>query len=289
VIKRGWDWLGLTPPGGARIGGLVEAPELAECLTLSKNDFVRAGARGAIYLVYRKAIQEVVSRQLTAWGEARSDDKRPRTARLDRELERVLEDLADDFPLLRALVDRRSGGQKRLPMPGRGREPVDAPLFASVVGDDEAAGADETATRNGDAGQRELGKPQIDRPRGPNAEPATSASHEHEAAVGGPSGATVSGRRRPARYGLMVQFASWPGDSELGRLVDSTVWINDAHPAYERAERSRSMAYHIALAVALSLAPLAVERADEHTFVTESLRSGVRPGVRGCNCANRVR
>src|SRR5688572_9292299 len=40
--------------------------------------------------------------------------------------------LVDDFPLLRSLVDRRAGGQKRLPMPGRGQERVPAPLFASV-------------------------------------------------------------------------------------------------------------------------------------------------------------
>src|SRR5262245_30184076 len=31
VIKRGWDWLGLTPVDGDRITGLVEAPDLAEC------------------------------------------------------------------------------------------------------------------------------------------------------------------------------------------------------------------------------------------------------------------
>jgi hypothetical protein len=69
----------------------------------------------------------------------------------------------------------------------------------------------------------------------------------------------------------MVQFASWPEDRELGRLVDSTVWINQSHPAFQRAERSRSIAYHTALAVALALAPLAVDRADEHAFVTEFL------------------
>jgi hypothetical protein len=82
---------------------------------------------------------------------------------------------------------------------------------------------------------------------------------------------TVVGRRRPARYGLLVQFESRPDDSELGRLVDSTIWINDAHPAYTRAVASRSLGYHTALAVALALAPLAVEARDEHTFITQFL------------------
>jgi hypothetical protein len=61
------------------------------------------------------------------------------------------------------------------------------------------------------------------------------------------------------------------GDSELGRLVDSTVWINDAHPAFTRAISSRSLGYHTAHAVALALAPLAVEARDEHTFITQFL------------------
>ena len=82
---------------------------------------------------------------------------------------------------------------------------------------------------------------------------------------------TMAGRRRPARYGLLVQFESRPGESELGRLVDSTIWINDAHPAYTRAVGSRSLGYHTALTVALALAPLAVEPSQEHSFITQFL------------------
>src|SRR4029450_2808913 len=119
--------------------GLIEVPDLAACLTLSKNDFIRTGTRGATYLAYRKAIQEVATRQLAAWGNAAGAETRPRIARLERDLERVLEDLADAFPLLQSLVDRRAGGQKRLPMPGRGHEPVPAPLFANIATGDEGA------------------------------------------------------------------------------------------------------------------------------------------------------
>ncbi|MGH9409731.1 MAG: hypothetical protein ACRD1V_09790, partial [Vicinamibacterales bacterium] len=82
---------------------------------------------------------------------------------------------------------------------------------------------------------------------------------------------TVPGRHQRARYGLLVQFESRPDEPELGRLVDSTVWINDAHPAYVRAAASRSTGYHLALSVALALASLAVEPAQEHAFVTQFL------------------
>lgn len=61
------------------------------------------------------------------------------------------------------------------------------------------------------------------------------------------------------------------GDPELGRLVESTIFVNRAHPAYIRAAASRSEGYHIALSVALALAPLAVEPNAEHAFVTAFL------------------
>ena len=56
-----------------------------------------------------------------------------------------------------------------------------------------------------------------------------------------------------------VSLVTDPGGAALSRLVESTVWVNDAHPAYRRAVASRSEGYHLALAVALALAPLAVE------------------------------
>lgn len=289
VITRGWDWLGLAPAVHAHITGLVEAPDLAACLTLSKNDFIRSGARGASYLAYRKAIQEVVSRQLAEWGDRRDAEARPRMARLERDLERVLEDLADDFPLLRSLVDRRAGGQKRLPMPGRGDERVPAPLFANVPLDHEAAG-EGTASPSAGGGtakhpegastptpESPLPSPEEVPPAGgqplPENEPLAPTDRQPHAHIAASAGTldTVTGRRRPARYGLLVQFESRPADSELGRLVDSTIWINDAHPAYTRAVASRSLGYHTALAVALALAPLAVEARDEHTFITHFL------------------
>jgi len=103
--------------------------------------------------------------------------------------------------------------------------------------------------------------------RPPASDPARGAGEES------PGGAaeSIAARRRPARYGLLVQFESLPDSLELARLVDSTVWINDAHPAYTRAVASRSLGYHTALAVALSLAPLTVEPAEEHAFITHFL------------------
>ena len=44
VIKRGWDWLGVTSLQSERINGLIEVPDLAASLTLNKGDFIRTGS-----------------------------------------------------------------------------------------------------------------------------------------------------------------------------------------------------------------------------------------------------
>jgi len=82
---------------------------------------------------------------------------------------------------------------------------------------------------------------------------------------------SAGGPRRPARYGLSIQFEPKPEDAELARLVETTIWINEAHPAYRRAVASRSEGYHVALATAMALAPLAAEPAKEHSFLTTFL------------------
>ncbi len=273
VIKRGWDWLGLTPSAPDRIGGVVEAPALAACLTLNKGDFVRVGSRGAIYLAYRKALQEAVSAQLSAWGDGRepTEEVRRRKVRpVERDLEQVLVDLAEDFPLLASLVERRAGGQKRLPI-GRGGEAQNGqgPMAALVTPSAEEAIGEQHAEQ---PESRDLQEP-AEEP-GPAEEP-TQPPAQPETEVESPATDTVlpgaRGKPRPARYGLTIRFESAPDDPELGRLVESTVVVNDAHPAYRRAEASRSEGYHLALTVALALAPLAVGADKEHDFVTAFL------------------
>jgi hypothetical protein len=78
-------------------------------------------------------------------------------------------------------------------------------------------------------------------------------------------------RSRPTKYGLHIRFESHPDDPELGRLIESTVVVNQGHPAYRRAVASRSEGYHIALCVALALARLAAEPKETQAFVTTFL------------------
>ncbi|MDH5667147.1 MAG: ATP-binding protein [Nitrospira sp.] len=267
VIKRGWDWLGVTPAAPDRTFGMIEAPALAAALTLNKGDFVRVGTRGALYLGYRKAVQEAVSRQLVQWGDIREtgDKVSRRVVRpLERDLETVLVDLADEFPLLASLVEQRVGGQKRLPI-GRSTAADDGQglLSASIL-----SGADVSEETEAVPApvQESVTDPQTN---DGGTEGTTQPEPEPVSGVAVVPGA--KSRPRLGRYGLTIRFESHEGDPDLGRLVESTVVINDTHPAYRRAVASRSEGYHIALAVAMALARLAVPPAEEHEFVTSFL------------------
>lgn len=262
VIKSGWDWLGITPQARERLSGLVEVPDLAGSLTLNKGDFIRVGTRGATYLAYRKAIQEAVQRQLAEWGDLDSpvEETPPRQIRpLERDLERVLEDLSNIFPLLGSLVEHRKGGQKRLPLglPGSHED-----MRAVMTAGDASTEVDVEDTM----------LVQVSTP-----EPHSESNREPREAADDASAVSDlllpdrGSSRRPARFGLGIQFEDREHDQEIGRLVESTVWVNRAHPAYQRAVATRSVGYHIALAVGLALAPLAVEPAQEHDFLTSFL------------------
>jgi hypothetical protein len=260
VIRRGWDWPGITPGSAERISGLIEVPELAACLTLNKGDFIRTGPRGATYLAFRKAIQQAVVKQLAEWGDvpATSDQAPPREVRpLQRDLAKLLEDLANDFPLLASLVEQRAGGQKRLPLAARA-EIGDARSFVAASMSATTEDEDSRRSANGNASGTE--NPSVHEP------PSAFRDAGNKLQLPGRTAG-----RRAAHYGLDIQFDDRPDDSRLGRLVESTVWINRAHPAYVRALASRSIGYHIALAVAMSLSPLAVEPANQSEFVLSFL------------------
>jgi len=199
VIKRGWDWLGLMPATADRVTGTIEAPALAESLTLSKADFIRTGPRGASYLTYRKAIQEAVSAQLALWGdpaEEQPESRRRHTRPVERDLENVLVELARKFPLLASLVEHRRGGQKRLALGGP------AVVGASLHDAGETSGQVEEESAGGPAEGESSAE------RSPAAESPTLA-----APMPLPGG---RGNRRPARYGLTIQFERRPDDPRSG-------------------------------------------------------------------------
>jgi hypothetical protein len=263
VIRRGWDWLGITPADGDRIEGVIEVPALAEALTLNKGDFLRTGNRGALFLSYRKAIQEAVTAQLEAWGSSPPPQQRaPRTKPMERDIQRVLGDLAAEYPLLTTLVERTAGGQRRLPLADGGASDANGlwggeALHVQQPLRDGAATAPDSTRDDGESSTSSAEEPRRDK------RDAVSAAPE-------PSDVKLPGRARtkkPTLLSLQIRFENRGDDVALARLIESTVWVNDAHPAYKRAVATRAEGYHIALSVAAALAPLAVEAQDAQRFI----------------------
>ena len=278
VIRRGWDWLGILPAAPDRVTGIIEIPALSEALTLNKGDFVRTGPRGALYLSYRRAIQEAVQSQLSKWGDARDavqDERRKVAKPMERDLQRVLEGLTDEFPLLSSLVEHQRGGQRRIVLSGgAGGGGSAGPLFEAPEADPGAApdgpspenSSPPTPERSGSEGE-----PGTLSPVNPySSQPVDPDAPGVNPETGGDIGIGMR-TARAQRYGLSVQFEARPGDPELARLIENTVWINTDHPAYQRAESTRSTGYHMAVAVALALAPLATGERGVQQFVTAFL------------------
>jgi histidine kinase/DNA gyrase B/HSP90-like ATPase len=279
VIKRGWDWLGVVPASPDRIGGVIEVPALAAVLTLNKADFVRTGGRGATFLQYRKAIQEAVSAQLEAWGEDRStreEGERRRVRPLERDLKTVLVDLAQDFPMLSSLVERHAGGQRRLPVESAGDGPGRSLTPDVAAGAPEPPESSESDAAGADAENAGSAAPESQAPESatPTPEASADAPVETPPVPVPPEGlleAAARRRKRPAHFSLMIEEEECPGDPDMARLLETTVRVNTLHPAYHRAETTRSLGYHRALCVAMALAPLAVEPHQARDFVAAFL------------------
>jgi hypothetical protein len=275
VIRRGWDWLGLGATAPADVAGLIEAPGLAESLTLNKGDFLRAGPRGLVYLGFRRAIQQAVAAQLAAWGSATGADDRAqrRIARpVERDLETVLVDLATDFPALSALVDRRPGGQRKLPSGSVSSEPPSGAVVAvSAANASTEEAADSPMAAEARAESAESSASETRQPSTVAEPEPESPANEERTAPPVTLPVPASGPRKPARYGLSIHFEEQAESSELARLVEARVLVNTGHPAWRRAVASRSEGYHIALSVAMALAPLAADTRGTHEFVTTFL------------------
>lgn len=210
----------------------------------------------------RRVAREAVSVRLEEWGdqrEAADPAKRRSLRQLERDFAQVLVELAEEFPLLASLVERKAGGQKRLPIgtpngSEEGRSFVTASVTAQAESEADVSGEQPPASDRKPGAPEESESPQVN-----------SRLPGDISLPGKPS------RSRPMKYGLHIRFESHPDDPELGRLIESAVVVNQGHPAYRRAIASRSEGYHIALCVALALARLAAEPKETQAFVTTFL------------------
>jgi hypothetical protein len=232
VIKRGWDWISISPRNPTRLTGIVENPQFSEILTTNKADFLRDTNSLQKYYRYRKAIQEAIEPILRKFGETSTprEHLEQEFLPLEKEIERVLRNMLNDFPELNPLFGRSRGGE-----PAKGVIPdSNAPAIGKTV-----EGVDVITGTLGDSGKGSGMEGLAGGMPGQRIEPDSEKSE---------LGKMHEGKRKPP--GLMIAFEESADRQELGWLMESTVWINKSHPAYRRAINSKAEDYHIVISVA---------------------------------------
>lgn len=233
VIKRGWEWLGISPRNPAHLAGLVEIPALSSILATNKADFLKDGTSLKKYYSCREAIQEALDPILRSLGEITSSaeyTERELLYPIEKEVQQVLEDMLADFPELSPLVGRKGRGE-----PVEGVIPdEESPLIGRL-----AEGSSSMTGTMGGAGEGSG----LEVAPGPDPdmriEPSSEADQRGEAHEG-----------RKKRPTLMISYENDPTSPELGRLWENTVWINTSHPAYGRTRQNASEKYYVHVAVA---------------------------------------
>ncbi len=226
VIRR--DTLGMFPRSADRIVGLVDVPELVECLTTSKQDFIDSGKIGTSYRRLRAQIQKAYSEWLTDVGE---NTDAAEAKRAPRALERELAELARLMPELDFLY----GNKQRSTIPIRA---VTGSLTATEV-------QGMLITDGVEGGSSTNGKSDI--PPSPGDQTGTALEDK-------PDG-NISSRKRTriARRGPAVRLVSDRAKREISWLEPDAVIINTAHPSYAKAQRENQVRYHRRVAALLAL------------------------------------
>jgi hypothetical protein len=224
IIKR--DTLKQYFSGMDRITGVIEVPELVECLTTNKCDFRKDGAPGNRYYRFNKVAQQEFRRwledlQLVDKKEATPDRE---VQRLQRVVIRIVENIPDlqQFYGLRSerigLVKEQGGSLTGAP--------IDEPLRAEGGEIIERENIMKQAIEEGERTARQLQE-----------------------------GETLPAERRisRARFGPLINHVDAPLRPEMSWMEGDTVFINTAHQSYRKAVEKKTLEYFELVAVALAM------------------------------------
>ncbi|MBI4297827.1 MAG: ATP-binding protein [Chloroflexi bacterium] len=252
VVKRGWEWVDVSPKDRKFIWGMVEVPALSTILATNKCDFLSDVSSKTKYYQYRKAIVVAIQPILRAMGELPEAEPEALPQALAKEIRMVLEELLPDFPELEPLLDKQGRGEKvSTVLPDPAADPAGGVEqgVASVTGDQGGVGQGAGVDVGPGTGPGERISPEA---------PLTEPGRQHE------------GRRRLP--GLMIRYED-KLEEELGRLEGITIFINKGHPAYRKVADSKSLEnYHTFLTIAWVLSKNLADGRSPQGFINQFLR-----------------
>lgn len=226
IIRR--DWMKQHVKEFERITGIVEVPELVECLTTSKCDFRKDGTAGAKYYRFSKAAQQEFRRWLEEINLLEHQEASP-----DREvqrLQRLVNHIVAEIPDLQQFYGFRQERETLVHSAdgdGRGRIHEASPV------------AEHTSGPEGLTQQEESGEADEARRAGITLEEGKDLPAER--------------RLRSAKFGPAIRHINVPERADISWMEGETVLINTAHPTYHKASEKKVLEYHNLFAVALAM------------------------------------
>lgn len=240
TIRR--DTLGVHPRRPDRVTGLIETPELVECLTFTKQDFLSTGTKGEKYRRLRRELSKAFAAWLHEIGEVEPPQERRRAPR---RLEQETAKIVRRIPELRYLFGARMREQVLAPDPDGEIQSTVADMMhlSSTEGQGNSQGNGVPTFEGADEGQALM----------PNLEGTEQARQ----------------RPRTIRSGPRIERVAEPDREEMSWLEGEVIMLNTAHPTYLKAEGRRLIAYHERFAIYMALCREATIDADEKLRLLE--------------------
>jgi len=225
IIRR--DWLKQQVKEFERITGIIEVPELVECLTTSKCDFRKDGTAGAKYYRFNKAAQMEFRRWLEEVHLVE-----PQAMKSDRDvqkLQRLVSHIVAEIPDLQLFYGARA----------------DREGLASGEGGDAVGSRPEPAVATGKGTGNSDG----------NGEAVAAEDHIPRGGITLEEGGDIAAirRQRSSRFGPIIRHKDAPERGDISWTEGDTVLINTAHPAYRKAAERKAVEYHDLVAIALAM------------------------------------
>ena len=249
IIRR--DWLRQYFKEMDRVTGIIEVPELVECLTTSKCDFRKEGAAGKKYYRFNKAAQEEFRRWLE---EIQLLERKEASADKDtRRLQRLVNRIVGEIPDLQQFYGFRSDKVGLVHDAGGNLFGTNPDMALNPENERESSSEKEELIQSVANGLED-------------------DSRGGRALEDGDDLAAIK-RLRSVKFGPAIHYVESPDRADISWMEGDTVLINTAHPTYKKAIEKKVAEYHDLFAVALAMLR-EVPTAHEKLELLEKFMSG---------------
>jgi len=223
------EWFKQQPKNPEKLSGIIEVPELVECLVTSKTAFRKDGYSGVKYYNFYRVAQQEFIKWLDSLGLREKRFEEEKDTELANKLVKLVGKLISDIPELHTIFSARQIRQV---------------LSPSSKGD-ETGNLTETGTQEINSEESGGTQPGIPVSPGPNIEKALTQPGDEQ--VG-------TKRPRSIKFGPSISFVSDETKEDISWTEGlENVIINKAHPTFISAQKGGTIFYHYVLSVGFAI------------------------------------